>query len=230
MLSTGFNGLQTEQQVYTGCYAQDFAVGDVNGDGIPDWSLSAIRVATPVDPLAPGGYYMRATATGPSGACSIWLQFRRERSHQRCPGTIQRDGYIDIAVIDGIDGYLQVISPFGNPGNPLGPQVGFDTSNGYVQTAGAADFNQDGLSDIVLEEYTYPNNQYQYTNGAVLVLLSQGNDNGFDTKSETQFSADTWYMQSMTVTDVNGDGYPMLPLPIMASPTLTEAITAPCWF
>ena len=210
MLSTGANGLQTEQQVYTGCLAQDFAVGDVNGDGIPDLVVvcaSGGNGSSSVTNLV--AYYMLGNGDGTFQAP---VQFGGN-SFVGSPtnvtlGQFNGDGYIDIAVIDGIDGYLQVISPFGNPGNPLGPQVGFDTSNGYVQTAGAADFNQDGLSDIVLEEYTYPNNQYQYSNGAVLVLLSQGNDNGFDTKSETQFSADTWYMQSMTVTDVNGDGYP----------------------
>jgi len=43
--------------------------------------------------------------------------------------------YLDIAVIDGVNGLVQVLSPFGNPGNPYGPEVGFDVSYGSVVTA-----------------------------------------------------------------------------------------------
>ncbi|MGD0734895.1 MAG: FG-GAP-like repeat-containing protein [Terracidiphilus sp.] len=207
MLSTGADGLQTEQQVFTGCLAQDFAVGDINGDGIPDLVVVCTSngiASGPLNNLL--AYYMLGNGDGTFQAP---VQFGNN-SGINYPtnialGQFNGDGYLDIAVIDGADGYLQVISPFQNS---YGPYSYFDTSNGSVQTAGAADFNQDGLSDIVLEEYNYPYNYNQYSNGAVLVLISQGDYNGFYVLSETQFTATTYWMQSMTISDVNGDGYP----------------------
>ena len=205
MLSTGVDGFQTEQKVFTSCEAQDFAVGDINGDNIPDLVVvcnsNGIASGTVSNLVA---YYMLGNGDGtfqnptPFGGNSFI-----GAPTQVVLGQFNNDGYLDIAVIDGINGYIQVISPFGNPGNPYGPEVGFSTYNGSVVAAGAADFNQDGLTDLVLDEYSSA-----YGSGAILVLNSQGNNNGFYLQSQPTFNANTYNLQSMTITDVNGDGYP----------------------
>jgi len=205
MLSTGFNAFQAEQQVFTGCQESDFAVGDINNDGIPDLVVvcsSAGYASGTVSNLV--AYYMLGVG---DGTFALPVAFGANSligaPTQVVLGQFNGDGYLDIAVIDGVNGNVQVLSPFGNPTNPYGPEVGFDVSSGSVVTAGTADFNQDGFSDIAVEEYSY-----QYGTGAVFVLLSQGNFNGFYVPSESLFSSTAFALSSMAITDVNGDGYP----------------------
>lgn len=210
MLSDGANGFQTEEQVYDGCDAQDFAVGDINGDGKPDLVVVCTNDAGQSS-LGTGtllAYYMLGNGDGTFQAPVAF----GGNSYIDYPtnvvlGDFNGDGIMDIAVIDGYDGYVQVLfgsSPFGS--FTYGPQISFDTAYGQVVSAGAADFDQDGKSDLALEEYSY---NYQSSGGAVLVLLSQGM-NGFTAgpQSETPFSASSYFLQSMAIADVNGDGYP----------------------
>jgi hypothetical protein len=205
MLSTGVNAFQTEAQVFTGCQESDFAVGDINGDTIPDLVVvcnSTGYASGSVSNLV--AYYMLGNGDGSfQQPVAFGANSFIGSPTQVVLGQFNADGYLDIAVIDGVNGLVQVLSPFGNPGNPYGPEVGFDVSYGSVVTAGAADFNQDGLSDIAVEEYSY-----QYGTGAVFALLSQGNFNGFYVPSESLFSSNAYYLGNMAITDVNGDGYP----------------------
>ena len=205
-LSTGANAFESEQQVYVGCTAQDFAVGDINGDGIPDIVVVCTSNYDSSGATTLQAFYVLGNGDGTfqapvpfGGNSSI------STPTQVVLGDFDGDGKMDVAAIDGYNGYVQVLfgaSPFGSFN--AGPVVYFDTSNGQVVAAGAADFNQDGLSDIALEEYSYGGTD---SPGAVLTLISQG-VNGFTQQSETQFFATTNYMQSMAITDVNGDGYP----------------------
>ncbi len=207
-LSTGANAFQTEEDIYTVCDAVDFAVGDINNDGIPD--LVVVCPGPPVTAAPPPlqAYYMLGNG---DGTFQSPVQFGSgsfvSSPSQVVLGNFNNDGYNDIAVIDGSGGFLEVISPFAT--DTYGPYTYFDISNGSVISAGAADLDQDGTTDIVIEEYTYPDGDL--TPGAVLTLLNTLNtegEAGFTLGSETQFSAETTYMQSMTIADVNGDGYP----------------------
>lgn len=207
-LSTGANAFQTEEDVYTVCAAVDFAVGDINNDGIPDLVVVCPGPLGAAAPPPLQAYYMLGIGDGTFGNP---VQFGSasfvSSPSQVVLGNFNNDGHNDIAVIDGTDGFFQIISPFGTA--TYGPYVDFDISNGSVVSAGAADFNQDGLTDIVLEEYIYPDGDL--TSGAVLSLVNSlisGGAPGFTLQSETQFYAETYFMQSMTVTDVNGDGFP----------------------
>jgi len=214
-LSTGANSFQTEQQVYSGCAAQDFAVGDINGDSIPDLVVVCPGVSTPgfSNPLQ--AYYMLGNGDGSFQAPAVFGNGSYVSSPtQVVLGNFNNDGYNDIAVIDGTDGYLQIVSPFGS--NTYDNYVYFDVYDyGTVFSAGAADFNQDGLTDIVLGEYSS-----YYDEGAVLPLMNAGSGNSFNALNPNTFSASTSFMWSMAVADVNGDGYPDIAI---ADPGITDS-------
>ena len=200
-LSTGDNAFQTEQQVFSGCAAQDFAVGDINGDSIPDLVVVCPGVSTPgfSNPLQ--AYYMLGNGDGSFQApVAFGTGSFVSSPTQVVLGWFNNDGYNDIAVIDGVDGYLQIISPILNTYDNY---VYFNTGYGPVFSAGAADFNQDGLTDIVLAEYSQGN-----SSGAILPLINAGSGNSFSALAPTQFSASAYYLWNMAITDVNGDGYP----------------------
>ena len=209
-LSTGANAFETEQQVFAGCAPQDFAVGDINGDSVPD----LVVVCPGVTNSFLQAYYMLGNGDGSFQApVAFGTGSQVSNATQVVIGWFNNDGFNDIAVVDGFDGYLQVISPFGtntcnSPTYLCDSYVYFDTQYGPVFNAAAADFNQDGLSDIVLAEYSYPSDEA--SPGAVLSLINSNSFPGssFDLVGLNQFTAYTYYMSSMSVTDVNGDGYP----------------------
>jgi hypothetical protein len=212
MLSTGYNAFQAEEQVFVGCQAQDFAIGDVNNDGIPDLVVvctSSSYYNGTVSTLQ--AYYVPGNGDGTFGAPIAF----GTNSFIGTPTLVvlgdfnnlyQAGGsppYLQIAVIDGIDGVFQV---FDVVQNTQGQQVNFASTvsaYGPVVAAAAADFNQDGFSDIVLEDYTSNSGQ-----GAVTVFINEQYGYGYYIQSQNTFDAGSYYVQSMTVADVTGDGYP----------------------
>jgi hypothetical protein len=205
MLSTGADSFATEQELYVGCVPQDFGIGDINNDGFQD-----IVVACQ-NPDNAGGFPIAEYLLGNGdGTFQAPVQFASNAivglitsPTQVALGDFNGDGILDVALIDGVNGNVQVLFgnyPFNGSYNPSS-QNSFDTSQGEVISAGAADFNQDGYSDIGLEEYNYDGG-----NGAVLVLTSNGYG-GFN-YTEQYFSATTNEINSMVITDVNGDNYP----------------------
>jgi len=165
MLSTGANGLETEEQVYAGCVPQDFAVGDITGDGIPDLVVVCNNSVTgAVNNLV--AYYLPGIANTNGSGWAPEPSGRPSPSAaiQPLPLPPTSSGTIQLGRVSGHRGHRR------HQGNRSGhqpvrqswqfvrPYVNFDTSYGYVQNAGAADFNKDNFSDLVLEEYSYPNN------------------------------------------------------------------------
>jgi hypothetical protein len=209
LMSTGSNGFQAEQQVYTGCTPQDFAVGDINGDGIPDLVVicSVSSVAGTSGTLQ--AYYLTGNGDGTfQTPVAFGVLSPVTTPTQVVIGWFNNDAVNDIAVIDGVNAEIQVISPFGSP--YYGPETYFDNGYGPVVSAGVADFNQDGLSDIALEEYYSPNAPSDSDGtGAILVYTSNGAYSGFswDGNAAT-FSASSYYLQGMTITSLLGDNWP----------------------
>ncbi len=210
VLSTGYNAFQTEEQVYVGCQAQDFAVGDVTGDGIPDLVVVCANSSFPAGAVSTlQAYYLQGNGDGTFQAPVAFGSnsfignpsqvVLGDFNNYYYGGSIP---YLQIAVIDGVDGVFQV---FDITQNTPGPQVDFASTvqlYGPVVAAGAADFNQDGFSDLVLENYASTNEE-----GAITVFFSS-NGNGFSTGNSVSFDASSYYVQSMTITDIDGDGYP----------------------
>jgi len=212
-LSTGSDAFQAEQQVYAGCAPQDFAVGDINNDGVPD--LVVICPQTTSGTLQ--GYYMLGIPNG-NGTFQSPVSFTSNIPYWDPSfvvlGQFNGDGLNEIAVIDSNDTQMQVISPFGTP--TYGPIVYFSGADGPVVSAGVADFNQDNLSDIALEEYYSPNaGSDSDGSGAILIYTSLGVNSqtmvgqGFSFDNSVRFLAGTYNtMQSMAVTSLEGDNWP----------------------
>ena len=208
MLSTGADTFASEEEVYTGCVPEDFAVGDLNNDGFPDLVVACQNSENAG--VAPVAEYILGNGDGtfqaPVAFATNAIANLVNAPTQIVVGDFNGDGYLDAALVDGYDGFVQVLfndaaSPFDGTFNPSSVNT-FDTSQGQVVQATAADFNQDGYSDVALLAYNYDGG-----GGAVLVLTSNGYG-GFNTISEQSYGANTYVGVSMAVTDVNGDSYP----------------------
>ncbi|MGC8550150.1 MAG: beta strand repeat-containing protein [Acidobacteriaceae bacterium] len=197
-LSTGINSFQSEQTVPTGCTTQDFAVGDINGDGKPDIvALCAAGnggiVATYMLGNGNGTFQppvVLATTTALSYPSNIVI------------GDFNGDGAMDVAILDGTSGKLQVYTGSKTFGTFTAlPVSSFTAGPSGITEPRVADFNQDGKSDIVLLPQPYQ------TGTETLELLVSNGDGTFTTQSQS-LSTSAFFLQPPAITDVNGDGYP----------------------
>jgi hypothetical protein len=222
LLGNGVNGFQTQEQVAAGCYPQDFSVADMNGDGRPDIVVlcqeSSGGPRRPAGPLSRKGPQPLQVFTPNAQDVAMLLLGNGDGTFQDpigfasdttifagalALGDFNGDGKLDAALIDLYSGAVQVYSGGATAGSfTANPSVPIDTTAGYIYCARAADFNQDGKTDLAVVEYS--NTGDGMSPGAVLLLTSTGT--GFTTASQA-FAADTSSL-SVAVSDVNGDGFP----------------------
>ncbi len=162
------------------------AVGDFNGDGIPDIAAAdknlngriAILIAKPT-----GGFYKaRLVVAGPNPVCVV-------------AGDFTGDGKADLAVADWSGREVRVI-----PGNGDGT---FDAANAKITTGlganpvhmRAADLNGDGKLDLVVANYN---------SGTVSVLIGNG-DGTFQPPVDYTVGAKP---RHVCIADFNHDGKP----------------------
>lgn len=190
----------------TGRSTPSVAVGDVNGDGLPD-----IVAAT-------------SDASGNNGAVYVFLQSASQRGTFAAPVVypagaqpqsvkivdVNGDGLPDIVVANlgpgsdgtGIAGVSVLIQDATHPGTFLAP-VSFSTPGQSIDVA-VQDLNGDGLPDLVVANLSPP------PWGSVSVLLQQpaavpGGPITFGSASNYPGVAQPL---SVTIADLNGDGHP----------------------
>ena len=209
-LSAGPNSFQTEYALYAGCPAGDIAVADLNNDQIPDVVVSCFSASA----QQPYGTYLLGNGDG-SFQAPVAFATGVTAPNIVVPesvalGDFNGDGAMDIALFDDA-GDLQIFTgsqPFGTfTAQTASTYPIADSAN--VMNIVAADFNQDGKSDLAMLEflYTYSTNGNPGT-GTVVLLTSNG-DGTFTPQQQTFSTAATsMAVQNFAVTDVAGTGYP----------------------
>jgi Bacterial Ig-like domain (group 3)/FG-GAP-like repeat len=208
-LSAGPDNFQTEYTLYAGCGAVDVAVADLNNDGFPD-----IVVACVGETAQPYGTYILSNGDGSFQAPVAFATATNAPSIVNpagiAAGDFNGDGAMDIALLDEA-GDLQVF----NGSQPFGTFTAQAVTtypivdDTYLTSVVAADFNQDGKSDLAMLQYL---NVYSPNGGSsisTVVLLTSNGDGTFAPQQQSfTTAATTMAPQSFAVTDLAGTGYP----------------------
>ncbi len=161
------------------------AIGDLNGDGIPDIVTSGVSI------LFGDG----------KGAFPRRLDYLANSNSGVILADLDGDGRMDIVLGEGNPLTLTALEPlrvlFGwDNGTFFGPQISLIPAVVPQQLA-AADFNDDGIPDLV----------YRY-DGTISILKGAG-DGSFTPGFQYQFQLPT-YGNAVTIADFNHDGKPDL--------------------
>lgn len=189
------NGDGTFRQAWVGAADYHFALGDFNGDGIPDMTTQAPNQSGPNIALFVGkgdGTFLQ----------SLVFPFPQP-IEGLAAGDFNGDGKLDVAVLSTGPGYAindAVTVYLGDGKGGLGAPATYPV--GPVALAiTVADFNRDGRADIAVAAA----GAYQVNNGEITLLLSTAT--GF-VRSAVPFGAEAPY--ALATADLNGDGLPDL--------------------
>ena len=166
----------------TGIYPQCVAVGDFNGDGIPDLAVANYNSNTLTILLGKGDGTFTATAVSPAtGSLPYFVAV----------GDFNRDGKADLAVANSGDSSLTIL--LGNGDGTFKAAESPTTGKGPAAIV-VGDFNGDGIPDLAV-----PN----YDDSSLTILLGKGDG----TFTATTTSPATLYSPTYIVGgDFNGDG------------------------
>ncbi len=187
-----------EVPIPTGTNPQSVAVGDFNGDGIPDLAVANFSSATVSVVLRNADGSVRAPAiyeTG-GGPQSVTVD------------DVNGDGFLDLVVTNATDGTVGVL--LGNGDGTFNPQVAYATG-GTPTFVAVGDFNGDGVPDLAVA------NEGQGSGETVSVLLGNG-DGTFGTQVTYGTGNEP---NSVAVGDFNGDGFLDLAIANIGSNTVS---------
>jgi Bacterial Ig-like domain (group 3)/FG-GAP-like repeat len=188
----------------TGQYSNSIAIGDVNGDGHPDLTVSSEcnsnqcstgslsvllgngdgTFQAGVDYASGGEYAMAIALTDINGDGKLDLLVANEIDSN---GNF-RDGSVASVLLGNGDGTFQPAFSYGS-GAVEGISIAF------------ADVNGDGKPDLILANACA--NSSNCTTGAVSVLLGNGDGT---LRGGVDYTSNAWASYSVAIADVNGDG------------------------
>jgi hypothetical protein len=186
LLGNGDGTFTNKGSVATGGTFQTFAVGDFNGDGIPDLAVAntTADIVTILLGNGDGTFTASTAATSPTGNNPVVISV----------ADFNGDGIPDLAVgnapLAGGAGSLTIL--LGNGDGTFTAAASPATTSG-VNSIAIADFNGDGKADIAV------------ANGLTLTML-KGNGDGTFASSTITPAAGSFQSSAIIVGDFNGDG------------------------
>ena len=204
--STNFSGAfgftaATGSPFLVGNEPASLAVGDFNGDGIPDLAVANFSDSTITVLLGSNGGGFTAAANSPFTVGT--------KPGSVAVGDFNGDGFQDLATSNFGSNNVTVLLGNGSGGFTAAPNSPFTAGTGTLSIV-VGDFNGDGFQDLAATNYTSNN---------VTVLLGSGLG-GFTAAANSPFTVGT-NPYSIVGGDVNGDGFQDLAIANFTDSTVT---------
>jgi hypothetical protein len=172
----------------TGSYPSSIAVGDFNGDGIPDLAIVDSETSNKVTILLGNGdgTFTPAAASPATGNYPFSI----------AAADFNGDGILDLAVVNNNDDTVTIL--LGNGDGTFTSMPNSPATGSFPNTVAVGDFNRDGLMDLAIAN-----------GGSSNVTILLGNGDGTFTPMQNS-PAVGGSPHSIAVGDFNGDGIPDL--------------------
>ena len=195
LLGNGDGSFQTRQDFITGSNPYSLAIGDLDGDGVPDLAVANAFSNTVSVLLGNGDGTFQPRQDFPTGTTARSVAI----------SDLDGDGTLDLVVTNGSSNTVSVL--LGNGDGTFQTRQDFDTGASSRSVA-IGDLDSDGVLDIVVAN--------GFSN-AVSVLLGNG-DGTFQTRQD--FATGTT-ARSVAISDLDGDGVPDLAVANSGSNTVS---------